>query len=163
MPTPSRHSGGWVILLSFIIAFMLTSIPAPEWVDRLRPNWLCLVLIYWCMALPYRVGVGSGWLAGLFLDAARGTLLGQHALAMALVAFMTLKTYRRIRLFPLWQQSFSVLLFLLAHQVLVSWVDGIAGYPPRDFWYLAPAVGGMLLWPWVFIILRDLRRRFQVV
>lgn len=160
--TPTRHSGGWVILLSFLAAFLLTGIPAPEWVDRFRPNWLCLVLIYWCMALPQRVGVGVGWLLGLVLDAARGTLLGQHALALALVAFLTVKNHRRIRVYPLWQQSLSVLLFLLINQALVSWVDGIVGYPHRDFWYLTPAVGGMLLWPWVFILLRDLRRRFQV-
>ena len=159
---PLRHSGGWIILVSFIVALLLTSIPVPEWVERFRPNWLCLVLIYWCMAAPARVGVGTGWLLGLFLDAARGTLLGQHALALALVAFLTLRTYRRIRVFPLWQQSLSILMFLLVNQVSVFWINGIVGYPPRDLWYLTPAVGGMLLWPWVFIILRDLHQRFQI-
>lgn len=160
--TAVRHQGGWIILLSFIIAFLLTSIPLPEWADRFRPPWLSLVLIYWCMALPHRVGVGTGWLVGLILDAAQGTLLGQHALAMAVVAFLTLRTYRRIRVFPLWQQAISVMLFLLVNQLLVVWINGIIGYSPGDWWYLAPVFGGMLFWPWVFIILRDLRRRFRV-
>jgi|APFre7841882590_1041340.scaffolds.fasta_scaffold02675_2 rod shape-determining protein MreD len=158
----SRHPGGWVILLSFIIALLLASIPLPTWVDRFRPDWLSLVLIYWCMALPGRVGIATGWFWGLLLDAAKGTLLGQHALALAVVAFLTLKAHRRIRVFPLWQQALSVLLILLINQVLVIWINGIIGYPPHNWWFLAPAVGGMLLWPWVFIILRDLRRRFRL-
>jgi rod shape-determining protein MreD len=158
-----QQPGGWVILLSFIVALLLTIIPLPLWVDRFRPDWLCMVLIYWCMALPHRVGVGTGWLMGLFLDAAQGTLLGQHALALAVVGFLTLKTHRRVRVLPLWQQSFSVLAFSAVNQFLVFWINGIVGYPPKDFWYLAPALGAMLLWPWVFVVLRDLRRRFRVV
>jgi rod shape-determining protein MreD len=154
--------GGWVILLSGVIALVLTSIPLPGWIEPFHPNWLCLVLIYWCLALPQRVGLGTAWLLGLVLDAARGTLLGQHALALVVMAFLTLKNHRRLRLFPLWQQSLSVLGLLLINQLLVFWVDGIRGYPPRDLWYLAPAVGGMLLWPWVFIILRDMRQRYRV-
>jgi rod shape-determining protein MreD len=158
-----QQPGGWVILLSFNVALLLTIIPLPLWVDRFRPDWLCMVLIYWCMALPHRVGVGTGWLMGLFLDAAQGTLLGQHALALAVVGFLTLKTHRRVRVLPLWQQSFSVLAFSAVNQFLVFWINGIVGYPPKDFWYLAPALGAMLLWPWVFVVLRDLRRRFRVV
>lgn len=157
-----RMEGGWVILVSFIIAFLLTIMPLPEWPDRFRPDWLSLVLIYWCMALPGRVGVGTGWLVGLIADAAKGTLLGQQGLALALIAFITLKTHQRIRVFPLWQQALIVLFFLLIKQLLVFWINGIIGYPPRDLWYLAPAVGSMLLWPWVFIILRDLRRHFHI-
>lgn len=160
--TFARRQGGWVILLSFVLAFLLTSVPLPLWADRFRPDWLALVLIYWCIALPQRVGVGCGWLAGLVLDAAKGTLLGQHALALTVVAFLTLKTRRRIRMSPLWQQSFAVLVFLIIDQSLVVWINGIVGYPPGNVWYLAPALGGMLLWPWVFIVLRDLRWRFQV-
>jgi rod shape-determining protein MreD len=156
------HRGGWVIVLSFAIAFLLASIPLPLWIGRFRPDWLSLALIYWCMALPQRVNVGTGWFIGLILDAAKDTLLGQHALALAVVAFLTVRTHRRIRVLPVWQQALSVLSFLFINQVLVFWINGIIGYPPHDWWFLAPALGGMLFWPWVFIILRDARRRFQV-
>ena len=160
---PFHHQGGWVILFSFIIALLLNIMPLPEWADRFRPDWISLALIYWCMALPHRVGVGIGWLLGLLLDAAKGTLLGQHALGLAVVAFLTVKVHRRIRVFPLWQQALSVLFILLINQLLVFWINGMIGYPPHDLWYLAPAIGGMLFWPWVFIILRDLRRHFNVL
>lgn len=158
----SYRRGTWVILLSFAVALVLANLPLPNWADRFRPDWMSLVLIYWCMSLPKRIGVGSGWLAGLILDAAKGTLLGQHALALTVVAFLTLKTHRRLRALPLWQQSFSVLVFLVIDQALLVWVNGVTGYPPQGLSYLAPALGGMLLWPWVYVILQDARQRFQV-
>ncbi len=159
---PSRHQGSWIIVVSFIVAFVFTSLPLPDWIDRVRPDWVGLVLIYWCMALPHRVGVGTGWTAGLVLDASKGALLGQHALALTVVAFLALKTHRRIRVLPVWQQALVVMLFLTMNQLLVIWINGIIGYPPQNLWYLGPAFGGLLLWPWVYIVLRDLRRRFQV-
>ena len=159
---PGHASGGWVIGCSFLAAFVLMGIPLPEMLDPFRPDWVALVLIYWCMALPHRVGVGVDWLVGFLLDIGRGALLGQHALAFAVVAYLTLHTYRRIRMVPPWRQALSVLSFLLVEQILVFWISGVIGYPPRDWWYLAPALGGMALWPLAFVILRDVRRYFQV-
>ena len=91
-----------------------------------------------------------------------GTLLGQHALALSLIAFITQKMHQRVRLFPLWQQSLTVLVLLLIEKLLQLWVMGAIGLPAPPLLFWAPPVVGMLLWPWVFIILRDLRRRFQV-
>jgi rod shape-determining protein MreD len=155
--------GDGLIFLTFLGAFVLTSVPLPEGIERFHPNWLALAVIYWCMMLPERVGIGIAWLVGLLLDTARGTLLGQQALGLALIAFLTLKLHRRLRVFPLWQQCPLVLLFLLVQQLAVSWVNGIIGYPPRDLWDLGPAVGGMLMWPWVYIVLRDLCQRWRVI
>ncbi len=159
----TRHAGGWLIVGSLVLALVLNSMPLPPRIAVLQPDWVCLALVYWCLFLSPRVGMGSAWVLGLLLDVSHGALLGQHALALVIVAFITLKTHRRLRLFPLWQQSLAVLGLLFINQVLVFWVDGISGYPPRDLWYLAPAVSGMLLWPWITIVLGDLSRRFQVV
>jgi rod shape-determining protein MreD len=160
--TTTQPTGRWVIVVSFLLAFLLAGIPLPGELQRFRPDWVTMVLIYWCMALPHRIGIGVGWAVGLLLDIGRGALLGQHALALAVVAYLTVQTYRRIRVAPLWQQAFSVLALLLIEQILIFWISGVIGYPPRDWWYLAPAVGGMLLWPLLFVILRDARRYFQV-
>ena len=157
-----RPTGGGIMALSFLLAFLLSAIPLPGGLDHFRPDWVAMVLIYWGMALPHRVGIGVGWLVGLLLDVARGALLGQHALALAVVAYLTVQTYRRIRVAPPWQQAFSILIFLLVEQLLVFWISGVIGYPPRDWWYLAPALGGMAMWPLLFVVLRDVRRYFQV-
>ena len=160
--TGDPRSGGWIIALSFLLAFLLGGIPWPGWLERFRPDWVAMALIFWSIALPHRVGIGSGWLVGLLLDVGRGALLGQHALALAAVAYLTLQTYRRIRVVPVWQQTFSILVFLLVEQIFVFWISGVIGYPPKDWWYLAPAVGGMVCWPLVFIILRDVCLYFQI-
>ena len=157
-----RPTGGWVIAASFLLAFVAASIPLPGELDPFRPDWVAMVLIYWCMVLPYRIGIGTSWLVGLVVDVGRGALLGQHALAFAALAYLTVQTHRRIRVFSPWRQTFSVLVFLLIKQFLVFWISGVIGYPPRDGWYLAPAVGGMIAWPLLFVILRDVRRHFQV-
>ncbi|HAS51276.1 MAG TPA: rod shape-determining protein MreD [Gammaproteobacteria bacterium] len=160
--TATQPNGHWVIALSLLIAFLLSGVALPGALDRFRPDWVAMVLIYWCMALPHRIGISVGWCVGLLLDIGRGGLLGQHALALAVVAYLILQAYRRIRLAPLWQQTFSILVLLAIERILIFWISGVIGYPPQDWWYLAPAVGGMALWPLLFVVLRDARRYFQV-
>jgi rod shape-determining protein MreD len=160
--TLATHHGGAVIAASFVLALVLTVLPLPDAAQYLRPPWATLVLVYWSIALPDRVGVGIAWTVGILLDVLTGTLLGQHALGLSVVAFIAVKLHQRIRLFPLWQQALTVLIILLVDRLLALWVSGAAGEPPPPFWYWAPAVVGMLLWPWIFLILRNLRRRFRV-
>ncbi|VAX11453.1 Rod shape-determining protein MreD [hydrothermal vent metagenome] len=158
--TPRR--GGIVIILTIITAMLLTVLPLPEWARPFRPPWYSLVLIYWCMATPQRVGVGTGWVLGVIMDVLTNTLLGQHALGLAVVAFISVKLHRRTRLFPLWQQALGVLLLLLLEQLLAVMVMGAIHRPAATLVDWAPPFVGMLLWPWIYIILRDLRRRFKV-
>jgi rod shape-determining protein MreD len=157
----SRHCN-WIIAVTLAGALILNAVPLPETAAYYRPDWLALVLIYWCMALPGRVGVGVGWLNGLLLDVMNATLLGQHALAMTIIAFLALKLHQRIRVFPLWQQSFFILLLVGLHLWINLWIKGITGYPPQPWTYWMPAVTSMLLWPWMFVLLRGLRRQFRV-
>lgn len=162
MSTLIRHHGGAVIFFTFVAALVLTVVPLPDDLRILRPDWVLLVLIYWCMALPQRVGVGIGWLLGLFTDVLTGALLGQHALAYSLVAFLTLKLHQRLRLYPLWQQALSMLVLLALGQLLMLWINGIVGRPIHSWLYWMPSLTGALLWPFVFLLLRGLRRAFRV-
>jgi len=158
----TRHHGGGVILFTFIVALLLTIMPLPEGVRYLRPDWVGLVLIYWCMALPERVGVGSGWVAGLLVDLLTGSVLGQHALALTIIAFLTIKFHQRVRLFPILQQAFTVLVLLVLHQLIALWISRFIGRPgvPWHFW--VPSLIGMLIWPPAYSLLRGLRHGFRV-
>jgi rod shape-determining protein MreD len=160
--TLARHHGGGIILFTFIVALVLTVIPLPEWGRYLRPDWVCLVLIYWCLALPERVGVSTGWLLGLAVDLLTGALLGQHALSLALVAYLTLKFHQRVRLFPIWQQALTVMVLLMLHQLLVLWISRMIGRPGVPWFFWGPSLLGMLIWPPVYAVLRSLRRGFRV-
>jgi len=153
---------GWVIAATFVVALILAATPMPEWARYWRPEWVALALIYWCMALPQRVGVGIGWLLGLLEDVIKGALLGQHAIGMAIIAFIVVRTHQRIRVFPFVQQAIIVFFLISLSRLLVLWVKGVIGQAPGSFSYLLPALTSMLLWPWVYIILRDIRRRYKV-
>ncbi len=160
--TLSGHRGGLVIFFSIFIALVLAILPMPETMQSYRLQWTTLVLIYWCLAIPERVGVGFSFLTGIMLDIITGSLLGQHAMSLSIIAFITVKTHQRIRVFPPWQQALFVIALLLLDRMLQIWVDGAIGRPDKDtgFW-IAPLLGGVL-WPWLFIIMRDIRRRFHV-
>lgn len=162
MTTLIRHHGGFTVALSVLVALMLSIVPLPEWLEAYRPEWPVLVLIYWGLAVPQRIGVGYGWLTGLLIDVLKGGLLGQHALALSVVMFLTLNLHQRIRVYPLWQQALSILMLNALYQLLILWFDGITGQSPKGWDYWMPSLTGMLLWPWVFLVLRDLRRRFKV-
>lgn len=157
-----QQRGGGAIVITFAIALGLTALPLPEWARAFRPEWVTLVLVYWCLALPSRVNVGIGWIIGLFTDVITGNLLGQHALSLAVVAFVTVKVHKQVRVYPLWQQALSVFVLVALSQLLVVWVKGIIGQAPDDWVYWAPSVTSALLWPWVYIVMRDVRRKFRV-
>lgn len=161
MSEPGRQGTG-VILATLILAMLLTLVPMPIGVQDFRPPWVALVLIYWCLALPERVGIGWAWCSGVLLDVLSGTLLGHHALGLSVMAFLVIQLHQRIRIFPLLQQSLSVLVLLLVERLLSLWVLGTTGQPTPRLWYWMPALIGAILWPWVYIVLRDVRRRFQV-
>ena len=157
-----HRNGGIIILSSFIIAYMLTSMPLPSWALNWRPAWVAIVLIYWCLALPDRVGIGAAWISGMFLDVQQGTVFGQNAIVLTIIAFVIIKVYKRIRVFPLAQQAMIVCILLLFTQMLTLWIRAIMGFSPQHWTYWMPAFTSMIIWPWLFIILRDVRRKFQV-
>lgn len=162
IPLQEPKKGNGLIIISFIVAVMLTALPLPDWAVNWRPAWVALVLIYWCMAVPDRVGIATAWFLGLILDVQQSTLLGQHALGLALIAFLTIKSYQRMRVYPLAQQAVLICFYLLFYELVMLWITGYSRTATRDWTYWMPAITSMLLWPWMFIILRDLRRKHHI-
>ncbi len=155
-----RSRGTWVIVLSFVAALILTVLPLPSWAVSYQPVWVMLVLIYWCIALPERVGVATGWCLGIILDVVHDAVLGQYALSMTIVAYLALYLHRRLRLLPVWQQTLSIFVLVLVGQILILWIKGITSDLTWSTAYLMPPLISAILWPAVFVILRGLRRRY---
>ena len=78
---------------TFVVAVILAIMPFPKWAEPFRPDWMGLVLIYWCLAVPERVSVGTGWLLGFIQDVLYGSLLGSNALGKTLIAFLTVRLH----------------------------------------------------------------------
>ncbi len=151
-----------VVLPTVILALMLEMFPLPDWAQPFRPDWVTLVLIYWAMAIPEQIGVTVAWIFGLLLDVTQGAILGQHAIGLVLVVYLVHLQYLRIRVFSLVQQAMVVFVLLMVKQLLVLWVSGIVGQAPDAGIYFLPSFIGALIWPWLFIVLRDIRRRFTL-
>ena len=137
-------------------------LPLPQEWFILNPDWIALFLIYWTMALPERVGVTTAWFTGLFADALTGRMLGQHAVAYSVVAYLSLRWYRRLRLYPLPQQCLWVLMFLLVSQVLIYWTQHIKNADTLTLAYWLPPLAGAVVWPLVRIVLRRVRRYYKI-
>jgi rod shape-determining protein MreD len=153
----------WIIIpLSLTAALMLTLLPMPGWSIWLRPAWVLMALTYWNMTLPHRVNVGTAWFVGIVLDVLNGTPMGEHALALTMVSYVVIRMHSRLRMFPLLQQSLAIFLLVMMYQSIIFCIQGFVGELPRGWLYWSSAVTSMLLWPWVFTIMRDCRRRFRV-
>ena len=147
-------------LITIICAFMLAIMPLPDWAIAYRPDWVTLVLIYWSMTLPSRIGVTMAWFAGLLLDVSYGTLMGQHAVGLVLVIYVIHLQHQRLRMASLLQQAIVIFFLLLIKQLLALWVDGMLGRAPDNWLYFMPTISSTFLWPWTYLILRDLQRKF---
>ena len=150
------------IPLSLMVALMLTMLPLPDWAQVYRPDWVALILIYWSMALPKRVGLWVAFVTGLFLDVTLSTLLGQHGLALIIIIFINLNLYQRVRVMSLSYQALYVFVLLMMNQLVVLWIEGILQRDPPFMAFIGPPLTGMMIWPWVFIVLRDIRRKAQL-
>lgn len=147
------------VIVSLLLAAVLAVVPVPEWATGLRPAWVPLVLIYWVIAMPHRIGVMTGWTVGLLLDALTGAVLGQNALGLALIAYIAYVLHLRIRVFPVWQQCLGILVLVGFYQLVSIMVMRAVQITPWTFWYWASVLVSALAWPLVTLGLGYLRGR----
>lgn len=154
--------GGNVIFLSFIVAFILSMVPLPQVLQMVRPEFVTIVLIYWCIAIPNRIGVGVGWIVGLIFDVSTDSLLGQHALTFALLAYLAILLHQRIRIFPIWQQALTILVLMMFQGTITLWIKGMVGEAPTLSLFVLPAFSTALFWPIAYLLMRRIRRFYQI-
>ena len=154
-----RASRRLPVLMSFIVGLMLTIMPLPSALEAFRPDWLAMLVIFWAMQLPRTWSVGSAWLLGIVLDVSQGTLLGQHALALCCVAFITVRFHLLMRVFPVPQLTATVFPILAFYQFLLFWINGVAGVDAPAIAYWGPVISGTILWPVVMMFLSAMRYR----
>lgn len=147
------------VLASLVVALVLTVLPMPEWAAPWRPAWVALTLIYWWLAVPDRVGLSVGWFAGLVLDVLTGALLGQHALSLVIIGYLTMRLHLRLRFMPLSHQAGVVFGLLVLERLISAWIIGATRGLPDSWLFWMPALTSAVLWPWAFLILRGARRR----
>ncbi len=148
-----RHHQGlmWAsLLLALLLEFWQ---PAGGWGHKLWPQWLMLVMAYWILELSRCVSMFRAVLFGLFLDLARGVLLGQHALLLVIGVFVLQQTRLRVRFYPMWQQTAALAGILLLQQGLQWLIYRGLGFPWHWTDGLWTVLSSAVLWPWLFLLL----------
>ena len=152
-----RARSPWILPLSLLAALLLALLPMPVALQPLRPYWLALVLAYWVMEDPDRVGLGFAFLIGLVADLVIGSLLGEQALRLVVITFILQRFRARLRFFPMLQQTLAIGALLLNDRIVTAAIRLTLGEPvASSSAWLSPLLG-MLLWIPVFVLLDGLR------
>ncbi|KPM75818.1 MULTISPECIES: rod shape-determining protein MreD [unclassified Pseudoalteromonas] len=156
----SRHF--LLIAISIFFALVMALMPLPISFEPYRPDWVLMVLMYWSLAVPHRLNIGTAWVVGLLIDLASGSPLGVNSLTYSVCIFITASNFQKIRNFSLWQQSILIALFLTLYHLMQFWLNHFlmgVYFSPHYMW---PVLTGMLCWWWIFLILRKYRRHFRI-
>ena len=151
-----RH--GWVSVASLVATLALASVPLPDSIAPLRPDWVAVVLLYWSLMATRRFSLMTAFWMGIALDTLTGALLGQNALALLVIVYLAEKFHLRLRVFPLSQLAITVLLLLGLYEFILFWIDGMAGrtVPLIERWL--PPFTGTLAWLAMYVLF-DRRER----
>ena len=159
--------GGWAILVTLAMAMVLAvgHLPEtwPDWLGWLRPVWVGLVLFYWVMEVPHRIGLVAAWLVGLLVDVLQADPLGLNAVLLSSITYFGWRFYERLRMYGRLQQGGVICLLLMATEAARMIVLGLAdgrGFSGNWVW---PALASFLAWPFVAFALDRLRRRIRVI
>lgn len=151
-----RH---WVMsTLGLVATLALASAPLPDAIAPLRPDLVAVVLLYWSLMAPRHFSLLTAFWMGIALDTLSGALLGQNAVALLVVVYLAERFHLRLRVFPLSQLAFTVLLLLGLYEFVLFWIDGMAGrsVPLVERW--VPPLTGTLVWVALYMLF-DRRER----
>jgi rod shape-determining protein MreD len=135
------------MLMSMLVALILTVLPLPPWLDAVRPEFLVLAVLYWSVNAPRTGGIALGFFAGLLLDVFQGPVLGEHALALSIITYIAVREHQRVRAKPAIQQAMFVFVALLFYEVVLFMIDGWTGHPVTSPLRWVHALTGALIWP----------------
>lgn len=153
----------WIIWLTLVAGLLLQIMPWSQSTYMFKPNWLLLILAYWQLALPHRAGIGSGFFVGIILDLFTGSVLGIHAFALSLIAYLVSFKFQLVRNMALWQQALIIVVVSLCYDLCLFTIEVVIKHSitMTPLLLVSCLING-LLWPWMFLLLRLIRRRFQI-
>lgn len=151
-----------VVSCLFIFAFALELMPWPAAFQSFKPSWLMLVLFYWILAIPNKVSIGTAFVLGIIWDLILGSILGVHALVLSIFAYLIASNYLVLRNLSLWFQGILTILFVLAIRFSIFLIEFFLYGANFNWQEIFGAIASGILWPWVFLLLRKIRRKLDL-
>ena len=148
----------WASIFSLAATLALASVPLPDSIAPLQPDWVAVVLLYWSVMAPRQMSLFTAFWMGIALDTLTGALLGQNALALLVIIYLAEKFHLRLRVFPVSQLALTVLILLGLYEFILFWIDGMAGrsVPLIERWL--PPLTGTFVWLGMYVLF-DRRER----
>ncbi|MEM9243811.1 MAG: rod shape-determining protein MreD [Pseudomonadota bacterium] len=153
---------GRIIIISFIIALMITVMPWSSWLIWLRPDFTLLVLLYWVMTRPYLIGIRTAFVLGIFVDLLDGTVLGLHAFAYVVLTYIVIKYHRKFNAISSLQNIVLTAAILLLYSIIILAIQSFTGNSPATFLYWLSFVGNVIFWLLIYWVLTKICRRYHV-
>lgn len=151
-----------VLIAIFVVSFVLEIMPWPVGFQGLRPSWITLVLLYWALALPDKISVGTAFVAGIVWDLILGSILGIHALVLSVAIYFVAKYHLILRNLSLWLQSLLVIAYVILIRLAIFIVEYLLHRAEFNSQEILGAVISGVLWPWIFLLMRQIRRQLRL-
>ncbi|MDP8052072.1 rod shape-determining protein MreD [Pasteurella atlantica] len=148
----------FVLFIIFIIAFILEIMPWPTNLQGFRPAWVVLLTIYWVLALPQKINIGTAFVIGIVWDLVLGSVLGIHALVLSIAIYVIAKHHLILRNMSLLLQAILVMGYVALIKIMIFFVELILHNVSFHSQELLGAVISGLLWPWIYLLMRQIRR-----
>lgn len=157
------HRGILIIWITLFFGLCLQIIPWSSSYNIFKPHWLMLILAYWFIVLPHRVGIGTAFIFGLVMDLFSGTILGIHAFIFSIIAYLLIFRYQLVRNLALWQQSFIIFGISICYNLLlILFQIAIYHIITMSPLILLSSLIDSLLWIVIYLFLRLVRRRYAI-
>jgi rod shape-determining protein MreD len=142
------------MVATLLAALIINLLPWSGWLLAMKPDFVALVLLYWCIHQPRKLGFAAAWFMGLAMDVADGSLFGQHAFAYSVLAYAGIVLHRRVLGFTMRDQVLHIIPLLFMNDLIVLLIRKIAGAGFPGITYFAGSLIAGALWPLVSLLLR---------
>jgi len=150
----------WAVMVSSFVALVLMLIQLPSWMFYFWPDWIALVVVYWALVTPNRFGPVMGFIIGTLLEVVFVRKFGVLGLGLAVLAFIVNSSHQQLRVLSMWQQM--ILVGVGVFKLITGWFYGLVTdfTITTEYWY--SLIGCVVIWPFAFILLQELRRITRV-
>ena len=155
----SNYKIFWAVSFSALIALALMIVPLPQWLFYFWPDWIALVIVYWALYTPEKVGPVVGFLIGVLLEVLFVRKFGVEGLGLATLAFLVNYANQQLNVLSIWQQTIVIAMFVALFKLITGWLYGLVGdfTITIEYWY--SLLGCIFVWPFMSILLHEMRRR----
>ncbi len=137
----------FILLLATLLT--ITPILEPKW----KPAWMGMVIIFWSIHYPEKISLGTAFICGIWVDGLIGTLVGSHALSYIVIAYVTVLTHQRLKMFTWLQLVIFVFVIIGLGQIVLNWTLAYRGGATAGLDYLLPAISSAIVWPlWQYVL-----------